>query len=393
VRIFAEQVQTLLRCAQVHHACATKAELLSAIMRIPADVQFAIPRYESVSPRRRLAPREIMAAVEGVVRDVLKCAKIRLFVVSSPFIGMEGGSVLYLEPDEEEVEGNATEQPNSNNRRASFLSIRASMKAGLLNSEQLRLLTGSISTAAGASGGRKLSMLQVVSDFQAQKKKDRDPSSLKTLSATYDTAGLAGYVAVNNKGVEVDGGSLPKDTPLWRQRHTKAIDLDPGPTAPIVIVPIPLARGYGLEPHYPQSVGAGTRGAPPIAVLQLVLGKEGPPFYTNDHGDEADRPLTFMQATALVQHVLSPMLTQLLACVAGDPAVPIPSKFEDKLDIPDQPNQTLGFPEKPRHKLGPAVALSGGAGHHGSHGGGHVSGSVSHRGGGAVAMLSRRQSR
>ena len=208
-------------------------------------------------------------------------------------------------------------------------------------------------------------MMQVVNDLQAQKKKEaRDPAALKTLSTSYDAGGLAGYVAATNRAVEVDGGPLSKDIPLWRKRHTRSIDLNPGASAPFVAVPVPLARGYGLEAHYPQSATASGRGASsPIAVVELVLGNESPPFYTNDHGDDADHPLTFMQAIALVQHVMSPMLTQLLGCVVGDPAVPIPSKFEDKLDIPDQPNQTLGFPEKPLAKKStPATLTAGGAG-------------------------------
>ena len=34
----------------------------------------------------------------------------------------------------------------------------------------------------------------------------------------------------------------------------------------------------------------------------------------------------------------------------------VPNKAEEKLDIPDQPNQTLGFPDKPKFKIQPLNA-------------------------------------
>ena len=57
VRVFAEQVQTLLLAAQVHQAAFVKTELYSALMRIPTDLHCAIPKKETSDVRRKITPR------------------------------------------------------------------------------------------------------------------------------------------------------------------------------------------------------------------------------------------------------------------------------------------------------------------------------------------------
>ena len=191
---------------------------------------------------------------------------------------------------------------------------------------------------------------------------NRDPLTVRVLTSSYDKCGLAGHVATTNRSVEIDGGQLPKETPLWQQVYKRDVDLNPGKVAPLVVIPIRLACGYNLESMYDNPDGISSSGnspnntAPVVAVVEFVLGPESPKFHVNDHPDEQEKMVTFMQATALVQHLISPIFTQLLGCIAGSPAVVLPNKAEEKLDIPDQPNQTLGFPDKPKFKIQPITS-------------------------------------
>ena len=85
-------------------------------------------------------------AAESVLKDALKCSKVRCFFVSSSFIGMEPGSLVYLEPEEDNEPswGKKEDEVDLNpaavalgNRRGSWISLRASMKAGSLSNDQV----------------------------------------------------------------------------------------------------------------------------------------------------------------------------------------------------------------------------------------------------------------
>ena len=87
-------------------------------------------------------------AAESVLKDALKCSKIRCFLVTSPFIGMEPGSLVYLEPEEDNEPSWAKKEHEDDgdfnpavamlgNRRGSWMSLRASMKGGALSNDQV----------------------------------------------------------------------------------------------------------------------------------------------------------------------------------------------------------------------------------------------------------------
>ena len=133
----------------------------------------------------------------------------------------------------------------------------------------------------------------------------RDPLTVRVLTSTSTKCGLAGHVAATNRSVEVDGGQLPKETPLWQQVYKRDVDLNPGKVAPLVVIPIRLACGYNLESMYPSSsssAGGATSSSsspndtpPVVAVVEFVLGPESPKFHVNDHPDEQEKMVTFMQ--------------------------------------------------------------------------------------------------
>ena len=98
--------------------------------------------------------RELLAAAESVLKDALKCSKVRCFLVTSSFIGMDPpGSLVYFEPEEDNEPGwdKRVEDEGDFNpavamlgkiglgRRGSQMrmSLRASMKGGALANEQV----------------------------------------------------------------------------------------------------------------------------------------------------------------------------------------------------------------------------------------------------------------
>ena len=170
------------------------------------------------------------------------------------------------------------------------------------------------------SSGRKSSF---VADLQKVVQQQmaasaRDPLTVRVLTSEYAKCGLAGHVATTNRSVEVDGGQLPKETPLWQQVYKREVDLNPGKVAPFVVIPIRLACGYNLESMYPSATtGVANSTSPVVAVVEFVLSPESPKFHVKDHQDEQEKMVTFMQAVALVQHLISPIFTQLLGCIAG----------------------------------------------------------------------------
>ena len=174
------------------------------------------------------------------------------------------------------------------------------------------------------SSGRKSSF---VADLQKVVQQQlaasaRDPLTVRVLTSEYAKCGLAGHVATTNRSVEVDGGQLPKETPLWQQVYKREVDLNPGKVAPFVVIPIRLACGYNLESMYPSATTSGANSSsnstsPVVAVVEFVLSPESPKFHVKDHQDEQEKMVTFMQAVALVQHLISPIFTQLLGCIAG----------------------------------------------------------------------------
>ena len=89
--------------------------------------------------------REMLVAAESVLKEALKCTKVRCFLVTSLFIGMDPGSLMYLEPEEDNETSWDKKEDEGDfnpavamlaNRRGSWMSLRASMKAGALSSEQ-----------------------------------------------------------------------------------------------------------------------------------------------------------------------------------------------------------------------------------------------------------------
>jgi len=87
-----------------------------------------------------LTAKEIITALEEVLKEALKLVKVRVFLVGSELVGTEHGSLMYLEPEPEpDPPGDAEASAAPTDRRLSMR--QGSMRASNLAPGQVRGLS------------------------------------------------------------------------------------------------------------------------------------------------------------------------------------------------------------------------------------------------------------
>ena len=117
------QVEGLLSCCRVQARTLHETLLYDSLMRSAVALQSTVPSADSLAARRSILPGtgyldlmtlctewiliiqslynglcsgEILHALEAVAKDALKCVRVKAFLVTSPFIGLSPGQLLYL---------------------------------------------------------------------------------------------------------------------------------------------------------------------------------------------------------------------------------------------------------------------------------------------------------
>jgi hypothetical protein len=97
IKIFARQVETILSSCNVFSIAISKTVLLSSLLRASVNLAATIPlKADGFLSFRPVSIGKVLSILESVTRDALKCFKVRAFLVTSPFIGLESGGLLYL---------------------------------------------------------------------------------------------------------------------------------------------------------------------------------------------------------------------------------------------------------------------------------------------------------
>ena len=114
IKLFVHHLETTLSHCNVYTRTTSQLHLLESMMRATFELSSTyispenpikaplnplqpndILKYQKLAPKPLKAP-EILHALETVTHDALKLSKVRAFLVTSPFIGMTPGSLIYL---------------------------------------------------------------------------------------------------------------------------------------------------------------------------------------------------------------------------------------------------------------------------------------------------------
>ena len=335
--LFASQLQSLLTSCDVYHRNDSKVELYSKLMRLPTELNCAIPKVETTESRRKLSHGEIISAIETVLKDTSQCYQVKAFLVSSPFIGMEYGSLIFND-------NNQVSTPAPMMKIASTLGGEGVGVGSTIRSRR-KSNTGNISSEMSVSningGGESglhtnLSSLSSSSSINGIAITKNNSSSFITKNRPYSKCGIAGSMLMSEASnittwMEIDNISLNK-------KYNNEIDVDDVNGYPVVVLPVLIAKGYGLEAQYPNNSV--------VAIIEFTLSPISPPLYPRIN--ESNKKMSFPQALCFVKQLITPTLTQLLACVLHEPLPTLISKPESLLPIPNQSNIKLGLPEKIR---------------------------------------------
>ena len=114
IKLFVHHLETTLSHCNVYTRTTSQLHLLESMVRASMDLASTYinpenpvkPPLNPLQPNdilkhQKLAPQPLMAteilhALETVAHDALKLSKVRAFLVTSPFIGMTPGSLIYL---------------------------------------------------------------------------------------------------------------------------------------------------------------------------------------------------------------------------------------------------------------------------------------------------------
>lgn len=95
--ILADIISPLISCCDIYQKLKVKSSLLGQLLESSTALFDAVPDPESLAVSKSLLPGEVLTVLENVCQEVLKCLKVKAFLVSDWIHGMDSNCLIYLD--------------------------------------------------------------------------------------------------------------------------------------------------------------------------------------------------------------------------------------------------------------------------------------------------------